>query len=86
MSEELPKTTEVYRIVYVGAEDGNRNALVFKAPEEGRSFNRVLGIDDDTGASSYIGSEDEPVPHRELEPGDSGFSSEKYGHTWHYAK
>ena len=83
--DEIPKTAEVYRIVYVG-DAGNQNALVFKPPEPGRTFNRVLGIDDDTGATSYIGSEDEPVPHRELEGPDDSFSSEKYGHTWHYAK
>jgi hypothetical protein len=83
MSDDLPATTEVYRVVYFG--ERNHNALCFKPPEAGRTFTRLLVIDDDTGATSYLGDEEEPIPHRELE-GAEDFSSETHGHTWHYAK
>lgn len=83
---DLPATTEVYRVVYVGRDNENSNALVFKPPTAGRSFNRVLVIDDDNGSTGWFGDEDEPVPHREKEPGDADYTSDKYGHTWHYAK
>lgn len=70
--------TAVYRVVYNDGE--NHNALVFKEPTEGRSFQKgemiMFGPE---GQSSFAAANDEGrIPHRE---GDADL-----GVTWHFAK
>lgn len=73
--------TEVYRVVVV-LDDGNHNALVFRKPVQGLTYERgQLVAILDNGSTTFVANDDGVIPHRE--PSSPG---EDLGLTWHFAK
>ena len=68
---------KVWQVEYVGDGEKASKALAFAEPTEGRTL-RLLVIDDDTGATSWVAS----VPHREPSDYAAGGGG---GHTWRFA-
>lgn len=75
--------TGVY-VLNVVDQDGVHNGLVFDEPTDNRAYPRILKIDNNTGATSYLAKSDgSEIPQYQSPDGDYSDLSVS-GITWHY--